>query len=795
MIISFPGREHRAGRFTARRVLAPMLTLVVLSQPWAFPNKTSAEDLPDEVRERVHHATVMVITAASRNERGDHRLGSGSGFFLNDTGLLITNNHVVDPTHLKSDREKQKFHYDVGRLTWQIIADSGTEAEKTWDATVLYQNEQADQALLQVFDSDGEMLSTPHFLELQPESRLAKRMQVWSLGFPGGDRQRRSREKHPTVSETFGHILDIPRTPAGRVRMIYTDVIARPGNSGGPMVDRNGFLVGTVTLMRKPQGRDDTGGANYSALVPAKLTGEFIRNAFDLGKIPPGTSVIPFVALLAQNDRLINLPEFERLNDQDVLIFSDGDRIYGDFDAETITWRAELGDNEFPTGVISYIMNSLDKAHLFLDGGNHIAADSAGYTFQFKPQGSTMGKRRYSSIAAIGFRMGHRSMQPATGELVVFDSDSCHLVLSEIEGTVPFKSKIGLTDVALPEIHQVDRIRKDRVVLTFADGRRMTGQFEKGHYQAKLAATQTPISISPRNLSQVYVDTVEAQTGTMIGLELDEALASAGRPIQRIVTKLREGETHLARAELNKFLKPAVFRRLPGFRREQVQLVEAITLLREGKPKDSLKVFRRCTRASDSKIVAFAYACKAVLANHEGFEYQGKPLTEVGVFVEAGTMLSLDYIRLARDVLANARNYEGRTHADYAKSLTTVDRQQSNLQVAAVFIGAEADDELIRLWNFATKVCRRELARIDGEIKRTNEARRRGRGQPSTAGMQLSAHAARRKLNELAEKQRKALGAYEVYQAKLWSYGFRIEDPDIQEFHEREDELPGGSGG
>ena len=133
--------------------------------------------------------------------------------------------------------EKFDFNYKNGRVTVQVIMDSGTEDEKTYDADILYQNDSADQAILQVLDEDGEKLETPDYLHLLPESRLKNRMKIFAMGFPGGDSQAKVRDKHPEVTITHGHVIDVPYTPGGRVRMVYTDVNVRPGNSGGPVVN------------------------------------------------------------------------------------------------------------------------------------------------------------------------------------------------------------------------------------------------------------------------------------------------------------------------------------------------------------------------------------------------------------------------------------------------------------------------------------------------------------------------------------------------------------------------------
>ena len=85
-------------------------------------------------------------------------------------------------------------------------------------------------------------------------------MRIWAFGFPGGESQRTTRDRAPVVSVTKGHVLKVPRSPAGRIPMIYTDVLARPGNSGGPTVNADGWLVGVVTRLAEEKDRISIGG-------------------------------------------------------------------------------------------------------------------------------------------------------------------------------------------------------------------------------------------------------------------------------------------------------------------------------------------------------------------------------------------------------------------------------------------------------------------------------------------------------------------------------------------------------
>ena len=104
-----PQRGVRAHPWVMRLVMSLAGSAVLLS---ALPAR--AQQMKPQTEDRVKRAAVMVFTLTSKRQKNDTTVGSGSGFFINSKGLVITNNHVVDPTHLKSPEEKQQYHYREG---------------------------------------------------------------------------------------------------------------------------------------------------------------------------------------------------------------------------------------------------------------------------------------------------------------------------------------------------------------------------------------------------------------------------------------------------------------------------------------------------------------------------------------------------------------------------------------------------------------------------------------------------------------------------------------------------------
>ncbi len=761
-------------------------TAIVLSGGLLMSASAPAQDMKPATQARAEKSAVLVFTALSRSAKGDTPQGSGSGFFINSTGLCVTNNHVVDPTHsMVDERERQAWSYQNGTLTFTVVTESGTDNQQTYECNMLYQTRTGDQALMQCLDKDGQKLKTPNFLRLLPESRLRKDMKVWALGFPGGDSQRSSndREKHARVTVTKGNVLDVPRSPGGRLRIIYTDVTANRGNSGGPMVDIDGMLLGAVTLKSKPEDREDTGGSNYSALSPNTITREMLWNAYTLKKIPDGTDFTPFIKLLTNDQGRIDIPEFRRQRDQDVMFYPNGDRIYGTIATNSLRWESPIGALDVPTEAIAYVMKTDEGASLFLEGGNRIVSTLGDYKFKFKPQGGAEAEHALGDVAAVGFKSKGRRVQPVDGKVVVFDSDLSHLVLADVQGTVNFASSVGPITIGLEDIVRLEMAPEgDKQVVLLTDDRRLTGRFGPEAFTAKIAAVGTPIKFSLEKVSHAIVEVLRLQGDSAAGLDLVGVLSGADSDIVRIARLLEFGDAKMARAKLIEVAPPDTLKNLPARRREQVNLLDSVASLREGQYEKSKKSLRTITKSEDGNISAFASAYGEVLKKYDT-QYDGKPLSDRSVFVKAGRWLADEYLRAVRESIAEVKRFSGERRADYTNTMNTVRKYESNMGVAAVFAGTDADDETVRLWKLAIDATFKEIARIEKALQEGEESgNRRQPGRAPGGKPPLNP----REIQELRTYREEAQKTLEPIAIKYFQeYGFRIEDQDIQVLKER----------
>lgn len=142
---------------------------------------------------------------------------TGSGFFINDEGEIITNAHVVDQA----------------KAVWIQIPSLG---KQQIDVEVIGVSPDRDLALLRVKKEGLEFiksaLGTLPYLMLGNSDLVHRGDEIMTLGYPLG--QQGIKSTVGVVSGLEGHFIQI-------------DAPINPGNSGGPSVNKNGMVIGINT--------------------------------------------------------------------------------------------------------------------------------------------------------------------------------------------------------------------------------------------------------------------------------------------------------------------------------------------------------------------------------------------------------------------------------------------------------------------------------------------------------------------------------------------------------------------
>ena len=171
--------------------------------------------------------------------------GQGSGFILDTQGHILTNNHVVDQAQMVEVTLSNK---------------------KKYKANVVSVDRNHDLALLQIHNVPGLMPAT-----LADSANLVVGQRVYAIGNPFGF--------SGTMTRGIISAIRSVAMPGGNKieDAIQTDASVNPGNSGGPLLNSRGEVVGITTLIAS----NPNGGAEQSAGIGFAIPIETAKAVLD----------------------------------------------------------------------------------------------------------------------------------------------------------------------------------------------------------------------------------------------------------------------------------------------------------------------------------------------------------------------------------------------------------------------------------------------------------------------------------------------------------------------------------
>lgn len=203
------------------------LTSAILRQEESFSQEIKLlKSQQDDFSGVVEDSVKSVVTVRTSNS-------IGTGFIVNPSGYIVTNYHVVDD----SEGDIEIVTYDRDTFEAQYL---GGDAER-------------DLALLKI-------PGTYDYFELADSDDLQVGKKVIAIGNPLG----------LSFTVTEGIISALDRAgPNGQNEYIQTDVSLNPGNSGGPLIDTTGAVIGINNF--KIGGAESLGFALESNVVRARI--------------------------------------------------------------------------------------------------------------------------------------------------------------------------------------------------------------------------------------------------------------------------------------------------------------------------------------------------------------------------------------------------------------------------------------------------------------------------------------------------------------------------------------------
>ncbi len=228
--------------------------VVVLMLIFGSLHDSLGQETESGVIERGKQATVFVV---AETEEGPV---TGTAFCIDGSGLFVTNAHVL-------------VGKDGADGSVKLVSQEDGEKQRIVQARVLRTNPKYDLALLK-----SEPIPGVTALELGADGDLVETKPVTSFGYPFGEALALGEGEPPSVTVTASRITAL-RKSEGALQIVQIDGLLNPGNSGGPLLDARGRVVGVLTASVLGA------GVNF-AIAPGRLTAFLATPTIELD-VPP----------------------------------------------------------------------------------------------------------------------------------------------------------------------------------------------------------------------------------------------------------------------------------------------------------------------------------------------------------------------------------------------------------------------------------------------------------------------------------------------------------------------------
>jgi S1-C subfamily serine protease len=218
---------------------------------------TPEEQTNIRVYENTNRGVVNILTRSDSYEGffmlPSHDEGAGSGSVLDKRGHILTNNHVIEDA--------------------EVVLVTLPGAQQPYPAEVVGTDVSTDIAVLKIDAPASEL----HPITLGTSDNLKVGQRVYTLGNPFGF----------NGTLTTGIISNLNRTLPSRSRgremksIIQTDAPMNPGNSGGPLLDTSGRMVGMNVAIASMSGQNS--GLGFA--IPANRIRQIVPHLIKNGKV------------------------------------------------------------------------------------------------------------------------------------------------------------------------------------------------------------------------------------------------------------------------------------------------------------------------------------------------------------------------------------------------------------------------------------------------------------------------------------------------------------------------------
>ena len=188
------------------------------------------QNVENNIQKHINNVVKTVVGISKLKQNGtsifldnsEQKLGLGSGIILSDNGYILTNQHVAG--------NKYSNCY--------VTLEDG----QIYDGTVVWADTNLDLAIVKI------TATNLHYIELADSDKINLADEVYAIGNPIGIEFQRTVTKGIISGKDRTIKLQEGENSSYMEDLIQTDATINEGNSGGPLVNTKGELIGVNTV-------------------------------------------------------------------------------------------------------------------------------------------------------------------------------------------------------------------------------------------------------------------------------------------------------------------------------------------------------------------------------------------------------------------------------------------------------------------------------------------------------------------------------------------------------------------
>ena len=236
--------------------------ILLISLTVCFSNSAFGGDFNPK---RIYQETAKAVVLITSFERGDKNASTGTGSIISRNGMILTNAHVIFNKETNKPYDEIRIFLKPDKVTGNLRKDT---SQKFKASLVQYSNK-LDLALLK-FQKDYSIEKLP-ILEFSDLKDVSIGDPVLAIGHP---------EQGGLWTLTTGTISSVMEN-FGKVQgkdVFQTETSFNRGNSGGPLIDRSGNIVGINSMIAR-QGKDDIAITDINFSIQSTVAVKWINSA------------------------------------------------------------------------------------------------------------------------------------------------------------------------------------------------------------------------------------------------------------------------------------------------------------------------------------------------------------------------------------------------------------------------------------------------------------------------------------------------------------------------------------